>query len=107
MSITATEAETVIAEQHAVNRGWAVYRRAMESEWAPHGKAIGEAVADLYGALKTYNDINNGADEPEAAFQELADEPGAFAEALAKAAEDVTGWTGEVIRLLPAAEGEK
>src|ERR1039458_10871581 len=61
MSIAATEAETVIAEQRAIDRGWAIYRRAMKAEWPD--EAIGLTVADLYKALEIYSDISNRSEE--------------------------------------------
>jgi hypothetical protein len=101
MSIAATEAETVIAEQRAIDRGWAIYRRAMKAEWPD--EAIGLTVADLYKALEIYSDISNELTHPAAEWPELEHEPEAFAIALQKAAEDVTGWSAEMVRVLPAA----
>lgn len=103
MSITITEARTVIAETEAVDRGWRIYRRAIEAEWPGDGKAIDDAAGDLAAAWKLYGEIRDDVTSPEEAFAELEGEPDAFARALQMAAEDVTRWADEVVRLLPAA----
>jgi hypothetical protein len=104
MSITTAEAEAVIAGQRAIDRGWAICRRAMEAEWPEKDRGvIARALADLREALDLYNDINNGPVHPAAEWTELEHEPEAFDLALQRAAEDVTGWSDEMVRLLPAA----
>jgi hypothetical protein len=108
MSITATEAEAVIAEQRAINRGWAVYYRARQAAWPEkdHG-VIRRTLIELREALDLHNDISNGGVHPAEEWTDLEHEAEAFVIALGRAAEDVTEWVKELVRVLPAAaEGE-
>jgi hypothetical protein len=99
-----TEAETVIAETAAINRGWAVHRRAWQA--LPSGqdrRVIYLTLSDLYEALDLYGSIRDEVTHPAAEWPDLEGEPEAFAIALKRSAEDVTEWTDELVRLLPAA----
>ena len=104
MSIAATEAETVIAEQRAIDRGWAIHRRAGMAEWPEKDcGVIGRTLADLREALDMYGSILNEEIHPASEWPELEDDPEALASALGKAAQDVTEWADELARVLPAA----
>ena len=92
-TLTQTPAEIVA-------RGWQVYYRAMESEWA--GRQVGEVVTDLHDALDTFGAIHGDRIHPASAFQELAGHPEAKHEALKLAAQDVDDWVAELTRVLPA-----
>jgi hypothetical protein len=104
---TTTEAETVIAEQRAINRGWAVHRRAWQA--VPSGqddRVIYLTLSDLYEALDLYGSIRDEVTHPAAEWPDLEGETEAFAIALSRAAEDVTEWTDELLRVFPAAAPE-
>jgi hypothetical protein len=100
----ATEAAAVCAEQSAITRGWALWRRALQAEW-PDGdrRVIGRMATDLREALDLYGAILSEEIHPASEWPELEDDPEAYASALGKASQDVTGWANELVRVLPAA----
>jgi hypothetical protein len=86
-----------LTPDQAIAYGRRVYRQAMNSEWP--ARAVGVLVYDLLDALDTYSAIASGLIHPAAEFPEVTDHPEAKHEALRLAAEDVAGWTAELIRI--------
>jgi hypothetical protein len=99
---------TVTAGQETIDRGWAVHRRACQSEWPPNGgRVIARTLTDLHDALDLYGSLRDGITLPAAEWPDLEDEPEATALALGRAAEDAGEWADELVRLLPACGTEE
>ena len=97
--MTATTTEATV-----IDRGWAAYHNAVNAMWPESiRKHIGGAATDLYDALELYGDILSEVTHPAAHWDDLAYEDDAYAMALERAAQAVSEWTDELIRVFPAA----
>ena len=75
--------ESVTAEAAAIERGWAVYRRAQDAMWPESvRRTIAAAVMDLHGALDLYGYLLNDLIHPASVdgWDDLEHEPEAYAE---------------------------
>ena len=101
--------ESVTAEAAAIERGWAVYRRAQDAMWPESvRRTIAAAVMDLHGALDLYGYLLNDLIRPASVdgWDDLEHEPEAYAIGMERATRDVAEWTDELIRVFPACGDE-